>query len=72
MKKHEEKYRLGDDQSSTLVEHAKKMNHRFNFEEPNVLAYDSNERKREIKETLFTKKFTHWALNEISFNNNIF
>jgi hypothetical protein len=72
MKQHEEKYRLGDDQSSTLVEHAKKMNHRFNFEEPNVLAYDSNERKREIKETLFTKKFTHWALNEISFNNNIF
>jgi hypothetical protein len=61
MKQHEEKYRLGDDQSSTLVEHAEKMNHRFNFEEPNVLAYDSNERKREIKEALFTKKFAHWV-----------
>ena len=72
MKQREAKGKLGDAQSSTIIEHAKHLNHRFNFEEPNILAYESNERKREIKETLFTKKFAHWALNEISFNNNIF
>ncbi|CAF1111561.1 unnamed protein product, partial [Didymodactylos carnosus] len=52
-------------QSSTIVEDAR--NHRFNFEEPSILAYDSNERKREIKETLLTQKFAVWALSEILF-----
>ena len=52
--------------------HSNKVKHTFNFEEPYILVYYCNERKREIKETLLAKKFSHWALNEISFNNNIF
>ena len=59
MKQHEEKYRLGDVQSSSIVEHARHLNRRFKFDKPNVLAYDPDERKREIKEALFTKKVAH-------------
>jgi hypothetical protein len=72
MKQHEQKYRSNHDQSSSIVEHCRIMNHKFNFKEPNILAYDTNERKREIKEILLTRRFAHHALIEISFNNNIF
>ena len=72
MKQHKKNTQSNDDKSSKLVQHCQTMKHTFNFDEPNILAFESNERKRQIKETFLTKKFAHWALNEISFNNNIF
>ena len=55
-----------------LLNHHRTTNHNFLFKEVATLAYDNNEKKREIKETLLTKKFNHIAINDISFNTCIF
>jgi hypothetical protein len=46
--------------------------HKLKFEEPRILAFDNNKRRREIKETLLTRKNSHWAFNEISLNTLVF
>ncbi|CAF0948866.1 unnamed protein product [Didymodactylos carnosus] len=49
----------------SYLEHMRTLNHSLNFNEPSILSFEINGKKREIKETLLTKKFQHWAFNEI-------
>ena len=57
---------------SNLVNHTKTENHNFKFDEACILAHESNEKKRLIKETLHTKKLGNLTINDISFNTCIF
>ena len=57
---------------SNLVNHHRTTNHNFLFKEVAIIAQDNNDKKREIKETLLTKKFNNITINDISFNTCIF
>ena len=59
MKQHKKNTQSNDDKSSKLVQHCQTMKQTFNFDEPHILAFESNERKRQIKEAFLTKKFAH-------------
>ncbi len=72
MKQHLDNLNKYDPTINNIVQHVKISQHKLKFEEPRILAFDNNKRRREIKETLLTRKNSHWAFNEISLNTLVF
>jgi hypothetical protein len=72
MKQHQDNLKKINPTMNKVVEHVKINNHQLKFDNPTILAYDNNKRRREIKETLLTRRNACWAINEISLNTLLF
>ena len=72
MKQHQDNLNKINPSMNTITEHVKMNKHQLKFDNPIILAYDKNKQRREIKETLFTRRNSCWAFNEISLNTMLF
>ena len=72
LKQHQENLNKTNPIIKNIVEHIKRSKHVLKFNETKILAFDNNKRRRKTKETLLTRRKSHWALNEVSFNTSVF
>ena len=72
MKQHQENLKKKNLLMNKIVEHMKTHQHQQKFDKPTILEYEKNKRRREIKETLLTRRNSCWAFNEISLNTLLF
>ena len=71
MKEHKADIRKGRE-SSNVAKHANKQTHSCDFSRAEILALETNWRRRIIKENLFTYQMQEKSLNDAKFKLNVF
>jgi hypothetical protein len=71
MKEHQSKIKRMEGDSK-LVEHILANNHKFDFSKVETLAWETEWKKRIIKESLLTQEKLGKAINDIDYNLNVF
>ncbi|CAF3018122.1 unnamed protein product [Rotaria sp. Silwood2] len=72
IQQHQDNLKKINPPNNKIVEHVITNQHRLKFDNPTILAYDNNKQRREMKETLLTRRNLRWAFNEISLNTLLF
>jgi len=57
---------------SNTAKHANNEKHSFDLDNSNILSYESNWKRRIIKESLFTNEMQNNAINDVKFKLNVF